>query len=109
MSTLFNLGSGTATASSGAATLANRFGIITSEALTTAAAASYTLTITDTQINAADIVFASVKNGTNTQGITVVQSVTPAAGSVVIKVANLHASEALNGTIKISFAAFGAA
>ena len=109
MSTIFSLNSGTATAAAGAATLANRFGKITSEALTTAQNAIYTLTITNTAIRANDIVFASVANGTNTQGSPVVTRVTPADGSVVILVANLHASaQALNGTIVVSFAALGA-
>lgn len=94
---------GTATATAGAATLAKVAGKITSEALTTAAAGVYTLTITNTEIAAADIVLASVANGTNTQGTTVVKSVKPAANSVVIVVSNSHASEALNGTIVISF------
>lgn len=109
MSTIFKLGAGTATATAGAATLNNRFGVITSEALTTAQAAIYTLTITNSEIAAADVVFASVANGTNTQGTPVVQRVQPAAGSLVVTVCNQHASaQAFNGTIKISFAALGA-
>lgn len=109
MSTIFSLGSGTATASSGAATLNNRFGVITSEALTTAQNAIYTLTITNSAIKAGDLVFASVQNGTNTQGTPMIGTVTPANGSVVIQVINKHASaEALNGTLKIAFAALGA-
>lgn len=95
---------GTATAASGAATLNDLFGVITSEALTTAQNGIYTLTLTNSKIAAADIVLASVGNGTNTQGTPVVTTVVPAAGSVVIKVSNLHASaQALNGTIKVSF------
>lgn len=97
-------GTKTATASSGAATLNMPMGVVTSEALTTAAAAAYTLTLTNSKVAAADVVVASVANGTNTQGIPVVGRVTPAAGSVVILVYNLHASQALNGTIKVSFA-----
>jgi hypothetical protein len=96
---------GTATATAGAATLAAGRGKVTSEALTTAAAAAYTLTITNTAIAAADIVMASVANGTNTQGVPVITRVTPAAGSLVIVVTNLHASQALNGTLVISFIA----
>jgi hypothetical protein len=108
MSTIFRLGSGTATATAGAATLANRFGVITTEALTTAQGAIYTLTITNTQIAADDVVMASVANGTNSQGTPVVQRVQPAAGSLVVTVCNQHASaQAFNGTLKISFAAFG--
>ena len=109
MSTIFALGSGTATATAGAATLANRFGKVTSETLTTAQNAIYTLTITNTEIRATDIVLASVANGTNTQGSPTVTRVQPANGSLVILVANLHASaQALNGTIVVSFAALGA-
>lgn len=94
----------TATASAGAATLNMPSGKITSEALTTAQDASYTLTLTNSQIAAADIVLVSVANGDNTQGTTVVTKVTPAAGSVVIIVTNKHASaQALNGTLVVSF------
>lgn len=100
----------TGTAVAGAVTVTGREGKITSEALTTAQNAIYTLTITNTSIAAADIVLASVANGTNTQGSPVVTRVTPAAGSVVILVANLHASaQALNGTIVVSFLVIKAA
>lgn len=109
MSTIFSLGSGTATATAGAATLNNRFGKVTSESLTTAQNGVYTLTITNSAIRATDLVMASVANGTNTQGSPVVTRVQPANGSLVILVANLHASaQALNGTIVVSFAALGA-
>lgn len=93
-----------AAATAGAATLSALAGKITSEALTTAQDALYTLTITDDLIAAADIVLVSVANGTNTQGTTVVKSVTPGAGSVVVVIANKHATaQALNGTIVVSF------
>lgn len=109
MSTIHSSGSGTATASSGAATLANRFGVITTEALTTAQNAFYTLTITNTAVSASDLAFASVANGTNTQGTPMIEKVTPGNGTLVIRVCNKHASaEALNGTLKISFAVLGA-
>ena len=97
-------GTKTAAATAGAATLNKDAGVITSEALTTAAAAAYTLTITNSSIAAADQVFASLQNGTNSAGIPVIERVTPGAGSVVIVVRNLHAADALNGTIKIAFA-----
>lgn len=96
-------GTKTASATAGAATLNKPFGKITSEALTTAAGAVYTLTLTNSQIAAADQVFASLANGTNTQGAPRIETVTPGAGSVVITVRNGHASEALNGTLVISF------
>lgn len=95
---------GTASATAGAATLNARAGKITTEALTTAQNGVYTLTLTNSSVAATDIVVASVANGTNTQGSPVVTRTQPAAGSVVILVANLHASaQALNGTLVISF------
>jgi hypothetical protein len=96
-------GTKTATATAGAATLNKNAGVITSEALTTAGLASYTLTLTDSAIAAADQVTWSVANGTNTQGTPVQGTATPGAGSVVIVVYNAHPTQALNGTLKIAF------
>lgn len=97
-------GTKTATASAGAATLNKTSGKITSEALTTAQNAIYTLTLTNSAIAAADFVFASVADGTNTQGTPMIGQVNPAAGSVVIEVINKHATaEAFNGTVEVSF------
>lgn len=97
-------GTKTAAATAGAATLSKSSGVITSEALTTAAGVVYTLTLTNTVIAATDQVFVSVGNGTNTTVGPALVSVTPAAGSVVIVIRNTHASAALNGTIKVAFA-----
>lgn len=99
-------GTKTAAATGGAATLSKGAGVITSEGLTTAAGAAYTLTLTNTTIAAADQVMASVQNGTNSQGIPIVSTVTPAAGSVVIVVENNDLAAAFNGTIKVSFVVF---
>lgn len=99
-------GTKTATAVAGAATLNKASGQITTESLTTAAAADYTLTVTDSAIAATDLVMASFQLGTNTTGTPVIRSVTPAAGSLVIKVYNAHASAAFNGTLVISFVQF---
>lgn len=96
-------GTKTATAVAGAATLNKRAGVVTSESLTTAAGADYTLTLTNSTIAAADQVMASVATGTNTTAGLHVHEVTPAAGSVTIKVRNGHATTALNGTIVIAF------
>ena len=95
---------GAATAASGAATLNASVGTVTSEALTTAQNAIYTLTITNDQVSADSVCLASVTDGTNTQGTPMVVRVTPADGSLVVTVANKHAtSQALNGTIKVNF------
>lgn len=94
----------TATASSGAATLSQAQGTITSEALTTAGLAAYTLTLTNTLVTTSSIIVWSIDNGTNTQGTIGMGIVTPGTGSAVFKVNNLHATQALNGTIKIRYA-----
>lgn len=99
----------TATATSNAATLnaagttPTACGIVTTESLTTAAAATYTLTLTNNMIAATDMVFASVQYGSSTTGTPAIATVAPGAGSVVIIVQNIHASAALNGTLKISY------
>jgi hypothetical protein len=96
-------GTKTAAATAGAATLSKTAGKVTSEALTTAAAAAYTLTITNTKVAAADQCFASVAYGTSTTGVPAVTRVTPGASSLVIVVRNIDAAAALNGTIVVSF------
>lgn len=97
---------GTATATAGAATLNKVSGKITSESLTTAAGADYTLTLTNSLIAADSLVFVSVENGSNTTEGLSVQRVTPGSSSAVILVRNTHASAAWNGTIKLSFVVF---
>jgi hypothetical protein len=96
-------GTKTATAVAGAATLNKSSGVVTSEALTTAAGADYTLTLTNSTIAAADVVLASVQL-TSAGGTPTIASVTPAAGSVVIVVQNIHASAAFAAAIKVAFA-----
>jgi|GEM_PF-6586022 len=92
-----------ATATSGAATLNNLSGTITSEALTTAAAASYTLTLTNSKVRTDSIAAVNIANGTNTQGIPVLSTVTYASGTMTVKIVNLHATQALNGTLLVRF------
>jgi hypothetical protein len=91
---------GTAVAS--AVTLNSQRGIVTTEALTTAAGAAYTLTLTDSRIGANSLVMASVANGTNAAGIPVVGRITPGVGNATIEVRNVHASAAFNGTLVLS-------
>jgi hypothetical protein len=101
-------GASSATSTAAAATLDKTAGQITTEALTTAAGATYTFTLTNSLIAATSIVLVTVGKGTATTGEPVVQFVTPAAGSVVILIRNVAASAALNGTITINFAVFNA-
>lgn len=95
---------GTGTTSSSAVTINDLVGLITTESLTTAQNAIETITLTNSKVAAGDLVFVTVGNGTNTQGTPMLGLVTVTANTVVIKVANKHASsEALNGTLKIGF------
>lgn len=94
---------GSAVSTAGAATVNHTGGIITTEALTTAAGADYSFTLTNNNISPSSIVLISVGNGTNTTVPYCVHSVQPAAGSVTFKIRNLHATVALNGTLVISF------
>lgn len=96
-------GTKTATATAGAATLNKLSGKVTSEALTTAAGATYTLTVTNSTVVAGDLVFASLANGTNTTGSPGVVRATPGAGTITLTVRNGDASAALNGTVVVSF------
>lgn len=99
----FDADSGTATATAGAATLNKMAGVITSESLTTAAGAAYTLTLTNSVVAAGDIVLASLDNGTNTTDALTLRRVTAGAGQVVFVVNNTATVSALNGTIRVSF------
>jgi hypothetical protein len=95
-------GTKTATAVAGAATLNKASGFVTSKALTTAAAGTYVLTLTNSTIAATDLVFTTVQLGTSTTGLPDVTSVKPGAGSVVITVQNAGVT-VFNGTIKLGF------
>lgn len=94
----------TATSSAGAVTYAGPGGVITTESLNTAALATYTLTVTNSYVLATDIIDCTIQGGTNSAGTPLLLSAAPAAGSLVIKVYNAHATNAFNGTLVISFA-----
>jgi hypothetical protein len=96
-------GIGTSTAS--AATVNTQNGVITTEALTTAAGATYVMTLTSNVIKVGSVVQTSVGNGTNTACGLVPISITPAAGSAVMVLQNVGLT-ALNGTMKIGFTVF---
>jgi hypothetical protein len=93
---------GTATASAGAATLNNKCGVVTTESLTALTASEYTLTLTNSAIAAADITMASLANGSSTTGLASIERVTEAAGSVVIVVRQMSATN-FNGTLLIKY------
>lgn len=89
------------TGATGTVTLNKLSGVITTPSLTTAAGATHTLTVTDSAIEAGDLVFASV--GTAGTGTPAVASVVVSAGQVIIVVQNIHASAAFNNTLVLNF------
>lgn len=91
----------TVTGAAGAATLNASSGTITTESLSTAAGATFTETLTNSFVAAADLVFATVS--TAGTGSPVMCEITPAAGSVVITIMNNHASAAFNAALVIKF------
>jgi len=99
---------GTATAVAGAASINNMIGTITSESLTTAAGATYTLTLSITPaglVNANTIVFTNTFLGTSSAGTPQIVGATPSTNTLTIVVKNIHATNAFNGTIKIQYQA----
>lgn len=100
-----SLGEGTKTASatSGAATLNQPSGIITTESLTTAAAATYTLTLTNSKVAATDIVQVTLGAGTNSAGTPVILTATCTDSTITVKIYNTHASAAFNGTLTVQY------
>ena len=87
----------------GAATLNAQCGVVTSESITTAAAATYTLTLTNSRVSAGSVVAVNVYNGTNSAGTPVKVTETPGSGTLTVVVKNDHASAAFNGTLKFSY------
>lgn len=78
-------------------------GEATSSSLTTAAGATASITVTNAAITATSKVLVAIKNGTNSAGSPVVTTVTPGSGSATVVVQNIHASAALNGTLKVEY------
>lgn len=94
----------TATASAGAATNNVNIGRVVSEGISTAAGATYTLTLTNSFVTATSNVQAAAYLGTSTAGGPLqIVSITPASGSVVIVVKNAGTAALSGGTINIPF------
>jgi hypothetical protein len=91
-----------ASATAGKAVAHGEVSLITSEALSQAAGATYTLTVGNSQIQPSSVVFAAIYNGTNTQGDPSLATVAVSLGRAVINIVNRHASQALNGTLQIA-------
>ena len=77
-------------------------GTITSATLTTAALGTASIVLTNSFIKANSKVFVTMQ-GYGGTGTPILSSVTPALGSVTIKLYNAHATVALNAAITVDF------
>jgi hypothetical protein len=94
---------GTATSTAGAATINHQAGVVTTEALTTAAAAAYAFTLTDSRILTTSVVVLQLMGGSNTTRGLELRAI-PGAGSAAISIYNNNvAGTALNGTLIFGF------
>lgn len=90
------------TEAANAVTASGTAGVITTSALTTAAAGTYAITWTNTFITTSSTILLSIMGGTNTtQNITF--TVTAGAGTSTLTIYNNTAATALNGTILIGY------
>lgn len=96
-------GSATQSAVSAAVTINNGCGTVTLATNTLAAATLTSFTISNSRVQAGDRVLATLDRGTQTNGIPVLTSATPATGTITITFGNAHASTALNGAMKVYF------
>lgn len=96
--------SSTATASGGSATINAQRGVLTTEALTTAAGSATVVTLKNTSISTTSQILASVRSGSsNTTGYPTIGAITPFGGSATISVMNAYNLGSLNGSVVISF------
>lgn len=93
------------TASSGAVTLNQGSGRITTDGISTAASGIYAMTLNNTVIDPSGLaqVFASVHNGSNSTGTPMIAAITPGNANAVIQVKNTHGSAAFTGSLVIDF------
>ena len=97
-----NLKGSTGTTSTNAVTINAPTGMITSEALTTAAGSAQAITLTNSYIASTDHLFVTRNGGTSTTGTLEINAVA-GSGTATITLTNRHASAAFNGTFKLAF------
>jgi hypothetical protein len=94
------------TGSGTAATCNGVKGVVTTAALTTAALTEVSYTITNSSVTANSVVQCTNQGYSGvffTAGVPEILSCVPGASSIVVHLANTHATVALNGTVKIGF------
>jgi hypothetical protein len=90
---------GTATSTAGAATINHQVGVVTTEALTTAAASAYSFTYTNSRIASTSMLVVQLMGGTNTTRGIEIRAI-PGSGSATLSFFNNNvAASALNGTL----------
>lgn len=97
----------TGTGGTSTATLNRAAGMITTDAITTAAAASHVLTLTNNRVAAGDMILATVNGGTNTAGFPILSAVA-SANTITFSLGN-DGADAFNGNVKIAFLVLKAA
>lgn len=85
------------------ATLNAGYGVLTTAALTTVAAASHVITLTNSVVTANSLILANVGYGTATTGEPAIHNVSVATGTAVITIRNDAAAAPVNGTLKVFF------
>ena len=94
---------GTGTTSAGAVTINALSGYITTQALTTAAGATFDIDMTNSKISTNDIVVCNVFRASCSAGEPVITTVFVLGTSCAIRIQNIHAANAFNGTLIIGF------
>lgn len=104
-SSVLNADSGTTTASgtggTSTATLSKMAGIITTDAITTAAGATHTMTITNTLVASGDLVLVWLVGGANTKPGTQIEALA-GSSAITVKIKNNNAA-AIDGTVIFGF------
>jgi hypothetical protein len=90
----------TGTGGTSTVTLSQPLGVITTGAITTAAAADHVMTVTNASVTSSSIIQVTVNKNSST-GWPVITSVEPGSGSYVIRITNAHASAAFNAALKL--------
>ena len=91
------------TNTAGIAALVAKDGSFTTASLTTAGLTTADLANTITGLASTNKAVATITGGTNTQGIAVVLKAVCTTNTLTVTMRNLHATEALNGTLIIAY------
>ena len=92
----------TGTASSGV-TANGAAGVITTVSETLVSGASATFTVSDSFVTATSVIQLTLDDSANTTGVAKVTLGGVSAGQYIVKVANTHATQALNGVLKLHY------